>query len=80
MTPRFRRALAACGAALDRQMARDRARLVGRWALPSGLAIRVVRIESTGLALVGDGRARWAIPASTLTALADAGLLRHLGR
>lgn len=79
MTPRVRRALRATRRALARQHEREARRLIGRWALPSGLSFKVVRIEGDR-SLCGNGRERWWIETATLTALVNARALTYLGR
>lgn len=79
---RFRRALSAAHKALARHSEpRPPVDLIGRFALPSGAAFTVVRIDPrTDLALIANGLGRWQMPARELEIIRAAGMLRYLGR
>lgn len=78
---KIRRAIGAVRKALAAQHAQDHRRLVGRWRLPSGAVLRVVRInDETGLALCGDGRQRFHVHVADLVAVVDSGQATYVGR
>ena len=80
---RFRRAVRAVYLALARhgQDQRQEHALLGRWALPSGAAFTVIRIDPrTGLALIANGLGRWQMPVRELEVIRADGMLRYLGR
>jgi len=80
MSREFDAALREAQAALAAQHKRERS-LIGRWALPSGLAFRVKTINpETRLALCCATGRCWDIPVAMLLTLRDDGELRWLGR
>jgi len=76
----FDEALRDAKAALDAQHKRERD-LIGRWALPSGLAFKAKRIDPTTRLVLccANGRC-WDVPVGMLLTLLKEGELRWLGK
>ena len=75
----LRATAALCEAALMRQDLDDARRFCGRWALPSGARVRVVRVAGARV-FMGNGERRWWIDVADMRRLVDGGRLRYLGR
>ena len=58
----------------------EQLRFIGRWMLPSGRTIRVVRIDQNSMALVGNGQERWYMTVKDLTMMVESPGTRFLGR